>query len=550
MATLMPEGKQSFTNSAGAPLVGGKVYTYDAGTSTPRATYQDAAGTVPNTNPIVLDARGEATIFWSGNYKVILKDAADATVWTVDGASTDTGVAALTAALASPASGQGANLVSMPISGTPAVGSVAERLAGTSNDGAGGFGAVSVTTPTSTAKTVAVKYPAVDGGNGTLVSLDGHATWLRFQPSQDESPIEAVFYPSGAQGRATATIGGNTVTRVSGTAFKAAWVGRKFYLGSNVYKVSTVPDGNTMTVTTVAGGAVSFASTFTETFHVFVIQGSGVCNVTGTTVARVSGDPFVPFLSTLVFKLAGVTRVVSSFTDINTLVLSSAPGDSTNTAYTYECDINDQITTLRVQKMIGSDEENLSVYARYDGYWIHSLFSGQGQYRKVILGSGELSAGTLARQVVAQANGDLTIGGDYDYEAIRVLNQAGAVNRLETAGASTGFSPSWRARGSDTNVGLGFDTKGSGTTTFTSNSFGKTEFQIFGSGGASWLAVGSAATAPVVSANGAAADIDIRLAPKGTGLVWLTGYTAGAPAATGYINFKDASGVTRKLLVG
>lgn len=84
MATLLPEGKQSFTNSAGAPLVGGKVYTYDAGTANPRTTYQDAAGTVPNANPVILDARGEATIFWSGAYKIILKDSADVTIWTVD----------------------------------------------------------------------------------------------------------------------------------------------------------------------------------------------------------------------------------------------------------------------------------------------------------------------------------------------------------------------------------------------------------------------------------------------------------------------------------
>ena len=84
MATLLPEGKQSFTKSDGTPLVGGKLYTYEAGTSTPKATYADAAGTVPNTNPVILDARGEATIYWSGSYKVALKDAGDVLVWTVD----------------------------------------------------------------------------------------------------------------------------------------------------------------------------------------------------------------------------------------------------------------------------------------------------------------------------------------------------------------------------------------------------------------------------------------------------------------------------------
>lgn len=88
MASLLPEGKQSFTGSDGLPLVGGKLYTYDAGTTTPRPTYSDAAGTTPNTNPVVMDARGEATIFWLGSYKVVLKDASDNTIWSIDGVTT------------------------------------------------------------------------------------------------------------------------------------------------------------------------------------------------------------------------------------------------------------------------------------------------------------------------------------------------------------------------------------------------------------------------------------------------------------------------------
>lgn len=109
MATLLPEGKQSFTDAAGKPLVGGKVYTYDAGTSSPRPTYQDAAGTVPNTNPVVLDARGEATIFWSGAYKVVLKDASDDTIWSVDEVF-DEG-SSLRSDLAETGAGKGAGMV-------------------------------------------------------------------------------------------------------------------------------------------------------------------------------------------------------------------------------------------------------------------------------------------------------------------------------------------------------------------------------------------------------------------------------------------------------
>lgn len=92
MASLLPEGKQSFTGSDGLPLVGGKLYTYDAGTTTPRPTYSDAAGTTPNTNPVILDSRGEATIFWSGSYKVVLKDAADNTIWSQDNVTDQVGI--------------------------------------------------------------------------------------------------------------------------------------------------------------------------------------------------------------------------------------------------------------------------------------------------------------------------------------------------------------------------------------------------------------------------------------------------------------------------
>lgn len=113
MATLLPEGKQSFTDGSGMPLVGGKLYTYDAGTSTPRPTYSDAAATTQNTNPVVLDARGEATVFWKGAYKVVLKDSAGTTVWTVD--NVDTPVSSTE--LASSASGKGAEIVGVSLVG-------------------------------------------------------------------------------------------------------------------------------------------------------------------------------------------------------------------------------------------------------------------------------------------------------------------------------------------------------------------------------------------------------------------------------------------------
>lgn len=87
MATaLTPSAKQQFFDAAGVPLVGGKLYTYAAGTSTPLATYVDSSGITSNTNPVILDSRGEANIWLlpALSYKFVLKDSTDTTIWTVD----------------------------------------------------------------------------------------------------------------------------------------------------------------------------------------------------------------------------------------------------------------------------------------------------------------------------------------------------------------------------------------------------------------------------------------------------------------------------------
>lgn len=76
----------SAIDSNGRPLVGGKLYTYINGTTTPQVTYQDADGLAANTNPIILDARGEAVIFLTEGvtYTLVLKDADDALIWSQD----------------------------------------------------------------------------------------------------------------------------------------------------------------------------------------------------------------------------------------------------------------------------------------------------------------------------------------------------------------------------------------------------------------------------------------------------------------------------------
>jgi len=90
MTVLAPQPKAQFFDANGSPLVGGKVFTYAAGTTTPLETYTDASGATPNTNPVILDSRGECNLWFSNatSYKVVLKSATDALQWTVDNIAT------------------------------------------------------------------------------------------------------------------------------------------------------------------------------------------------------------------------------------------------------------------------------------------------------------------------------------------------------------------------------------------------------------------------------------------------------------------------------
>jgi microcystin-dependent protein len=86
---LSPVGNAfQFFNNEGLPLNGGKLFTYQAGSTTPFPTYTDVNGLIANTNPIILgtDGRPPSTIWLTDGffYKFILTDANDVTIQTYD----------------------------------------------------------------------------------------------------------------------------------------------------------------------------------------------------------------------------------------------------------------------------------------------------------------------------------------------------------------------------------------------------------------------------------------------------------------------------------
>jgi hypothetical protein len=200
--------------------------------------------------------------------------------------------------------------------------------------------------------------------------------------------------------------------------------------------------------------------------------------------------------------------------------------------------------------------------------------------------------------------GVITLGAAPGSESLRVTPVASAVNYLAVSGAVTTGSPILSVAGSDTNIGLILQTKGTGgfvlqangQTIFAASNVSGSDFTnyftqtgsltyaaagsstdinfVFTAKGAGNLSLktgggtqflvahtasavnyhqmtGSATgTAVVHSAQGSDTNIDLALTPKGTGVLKFGTHTAGIVAQAGYITIADAGGTTRRLLVG
>ena len=77
-----------FFNNDGLPLNAGKLYTYQAGSTTPLSTFTDSSGLIANANPIILgtDGRPPSTIWLTEGffYKFLLATSSNVTIQTYD----------------------------------------------------------------------------------------------------------------------------------------------------------------------------------------------------------------------------------------------------------------------------------------------------------------------------------------------------------------------------------------------------------------------------------------------------------------------------------
>lgn len=283
MAQLLPNGRQQFLDANGNPLVGGLVYFYIPNTTTPKDTWQDAAKSALNTNPVVCDARGQATIYGDGDYRQILKDAAGNSIWdkTVSAPATALSVQAGSFMSAPDSGAANAYVITLdpaPTALTPGMLVVVRDIVA-SNTGAStlnvnGLGAL----PVRLSKGVALTNGVLVAGYDALLMLNNAGTaWMLVQttggsvygftpaqqgggPNQNAATIIQIGYDTTASGVRVATNGfdqglilfeGNLGTRLAAMAVDAI----------GAYGLFQNNSGTTMNVGTgTAGSSISWAS--------------------------------------------------------------------------------------------------------------------------------------------------------------------------------------------------------------------------------------------------------------------------------------------------
>ena len=81
-----------YFDGSGDPLPFGKLCFFRSGTNDQLTTYADSAQTIPNSNPVELDAAGRSpNIFYTGAARVILEDADGVQIWERDPVGGDSG---------------------------------------------------------------------------------------------------------------------------------------------------------------------------------------------------------------------------------------------------------------------------------------------------------------------------------------------------------------------------------------------------------------------------------------------------------------------------
>jgi hypothetical protein len=250
---------------------GGQVFTYAAGTVTPQATFTDSTGAVPNTNPVILNAMGQAPIWLTPTqaYKYVVQDQFGNPLYTTDqinGALSSTSAALTSLVVGVPAAGtnavvingnttDAALIINAPIAAGIAVqvnGNVNQTLNfGLSNNSTGNAAATQYALTDGTAR-VALAMQNVNCISSITGGVNGRA--LTIGGANVAFPLE-LFTNNIVRATIDGTTGNLTLTASLSAAGNLSVTGTATITGA-------AATGNlTVTGTAAISGAVSLAST-------------------------------------------------------------------------------------------------------------------------------------------------------------------------------------------------------------------------------------------------------------------------------------------------
>lgn len=519
---LLPQPKQMIQDSAWNPGIAYQWYTYAAGTLTPKATYQDAALTIPNTNPIVANARGEMVVYGSGTYRIIAKDSLGNTLWDRDSIDALIGGAALSAS-------DGASLVGYDDSTLDvvvksrikrAVNTLGElrglsklkytratALGGvTLGDGGGGEYWYDATDSTS-----------ADTGGSVVVGTDG-GRWKLIDHGRNSgqffSELGAVPQKFGDRlfvGDATKHNAKDAISQTDWLTTYELAKGRAG--GSLMYSTAGVTNG----ATTRAANTMMIGAQAKNLLAYYNAIGLRTLAANNSTLSNVSA-------------YAGYFE---------------AYRDATATGGAYGLEID----TMNYASVVEIDP-----YQQFNGQTIALQIAGGGEFAS----SGQFasSAAINIRKNGSTYERGIIFGSDALTGATGTAGLAPAIvfgngHQIMWYGAANVSTSSISCTG--TTFAGGIEQRFLDGAVNWNNSNNKPLFQIATNAShVNYLSIRSGATgaAAQMTAQGDDANIDIQLVPKGTGVVHLGAYTVGALTQVGYISVKDSTGSVRRLMVG
>lgn len=286
-----------FFDNNGNPLQNGQLFTYATQSSTKQATYVDSTGNNPNQNPIVLNARGEASIWLDSSlvYKFVLAPSTDTDppsnpIWTQDpiGAFSITQITGNFSTVTVSSTITGANVI-VTGSAVPANGiylPATNRLGFATNTKARGYidatGIWNILAPDASGPVLSIAAQGINNPN--TIQLTTAGALIAFARSSDGAINQFVGSRAGTASLSLYNSGGGTSEVEAGGAV----INLKT---SGTTALSVGNNGNVTVVAPVSGVPITAGSNFGQAAGGSLLNGVGLSSAANFGIFCGSGAP-------------------------------------------------------------------------------------------------------------------------------------------------------------------------------------------------------------------------------------------------------------------